>query len=257
MSNSLWSYGLWPARILCPCDSPGKNTGVGSHSLLQRIFPPRDQTHDSYITDRLFTCLSHQFLTVVFPNRFKIRQRKNTRSRPITTQERSWDGQIEITLAVVGPAPLTQGIKIAKSSEGHSGPRLWWGPWFYSSPTDIKEQRPADFCRMESNRDSTRHTGWAWAAHGCVLPADWTGFSRAWFKEALIRPSPHNLPSYFLFRLFFSVWTEQPCAFLFLKPLCKSQGPEITSGFLLLGLLFSHPVFLKYKQVQHFSTYLS
>ena len=37
--NSLQSYGLWPARLHCPCDSPGKNTGVGSHSLLQKIFP--------------------------------------------------------------------------------------------------------------------------------------------------------------------------------------------------------------------------
>ena len=30
-------YG--PARLLCPWDSPGKNTGVGCHFLLQRIFP--------------------------------------------------------------------------------------------------------------------------------------------------------------------------------------------------------------------------
>ena len=28
-----------PARILCPWNSPGKNTGVGSHSFLQGIFP--------------------------------------------------------------------------------------------------------------------------------------------------------------------------------------------------------------------------
>ena len=28
-----------PARPLCPWDSPGKNTGVGSHSLLRGIFP--------------------------------------------------------------------------------------------------------------------------------------------------------------------------------------------------------------------------
>ena len=27
------------ARLLCPWDSPGKNTGVGCHSLLQGIFP--------------------------------------------------------------------------------------------------------------------------------------------------------------------------------------------------------------------------
>ena len=28
-----------PTRLLCPWDSPGKNTGVGCHALLQGIFP--------------------------------------------------------------------------------------------------------------------------------------------------------------------------------------------------------------------------
>ena len=31
-------HGLQPARFLCPWDFPGKNTGVGCHFLLQRIF---------------------------------------------------------------------------------------------------------------------------------------------------------------------------------------------------------------------------
>ena len=39
MSNSLRPYGLEPTRLLCPSDSPGKNTGVGCHALLQGIFP--------------------------------------------------------------------------------------------------------------------------------------------------------------------------------------------------------------------------
>ena len=39
MSKSLQSHGLLPTRLLCPWNSPGKNTGVGSHSLLQGIFP--------------------------------------------------------------------------------------------------------------------------------------------------------------------------------------------------------------------------
>ena len=30
---------LWTARLFCPWDSPGKNTGVGYHALLQGIFP--------------------------------------------------------------------------------------------------------------------------------------------------------------------------------------------------------------------------
>ena len=38
VSDSLWSYGLQSARLLCPRDSPGKNTRVGCHALLQGIF---------------------------------------------------------------------------------------------------------------------------------------------------------------------------------------------------------------------------
>ena len=33
------STTLGTSRLLCPWNSPGKNTGVGSHSLLQGIFP--------------------------------------------------------------------------------------------------------------------------------------------------------------------------------------------------------------------------
>ena len=35
----LRSHGLEPARLLCPWNSPGKNTGAGCHFLLQGIFP--------------------------------------------------------------------------------------------------------------------------------------------------------------------------------------------------------------------------
>ena len=36
---TLGPHGLLPARILCPWDFPGKNTGEGYHALLQGIFP--------------------------------------------------------------------------------------------------------------------------------------------------------------------------------------------------------------------------
>ena len=39
VSNSLRPCGLKPARLLCPRDSPGKNTGVGCRAFLQGIFP--------------------------------------------------------------------------------------------------------------------------------------------------------------------------------------------------------------------------
>ena len=39
MSDFLWPYGPQPTGLLCPWDSPGRNTGVSCHVLLQGIFP--------------------------------------------------------------------------------------------------------------------------------------------------------------------------------------------------------------------------
>ena len=56
MSNSLWPYGLRPARLLCPWDSPGKNTAVGKVIPFSRGPSwPRDQIQDTYISGRVFT----------------------------------------------------------------------------------------------------------------------------------------------------------------------------------------------------------
>ena len=60
MSDSLWPHELQPARLLCPWDFPGKNTGVGSQPLLQGIFPFQELNPVSHIMDRFFTGLSHQ-----------------------------------------------------------------------------------------------------------------------------------------------------------------------------------------------------
>ena len=38
VSDSLQPHGLWPTRLLWPWASPGKNTEVGCHFLLQGIF---------------------------------------------------------------------------------------------------------------------------------------------------------------------------------------------------------------------------
>ena len=39
MSNYLWPHGLLPTRPFCSWSSPGKNTGMGSHFLLQGNLP--------------------------------------------------------------------------------------------------------------------------------------------------------------------------------------------------------------------------
>ena len=38
MSDSLQHFGLYPTRLVCPWDFPGKNTAGGCHFLLQEIF---------------------------------------------------------------------------------------------------------------------------------------------------------------------------------------------------------------------------
>ena len=55
LSCSVMSSSLQPHGLLCPWDSPGKNTAVGCHSLLQEIFSPRDQTRVSCIAGRFLT----------------------------------------------------------------------------------------------------------------------------------------------------------------------------------------------------------
>ena len=42
VSDSLRSHGLQPTRLLCPWDSPSKNTGADCHFLLQGIFPTQE-----------------------------------------------------------------------------------------------------------------------------------------------------------------------------------------------------------------------
>ena len=50
VSNSLWSHGLYS-----PWNSPGQNTGVGSLSLLQGIFPIQGSNQVSCIAGGFFT----------------------------------------------------------------------------------------------------------------------------------------------------------------------------------------------------------
>ena len=40
MSNSLQPHGMQPTKLLCPWDSPDKNTGVGCHALLRDLPKP-------------------------------------------------------------------------------------------------------------------------------------------------------------------------------------------------------------------------
>ena len=62
MSDSLWP--LKSTRLFCPWDSPGKNTEVGCHFLLQGIFPTQGLMHSMHLlhwqVDFFILTLNHQ-----------------------------------------------------------------------------------------------------------------------------------------------------------------------------------------------------
>ena len=59
-SCSVMSNSLWPHRLYSPWNSPGQNTGVGSLSLLQGIFPPQGSNPDLLHCRRIPDQLSHK-----------------------------------------------------------------------------------------------------------------------------------------------------------------------------------------------------
>ena len=58
MSDCLWPHGLQPVRLLCPWNSPGKNTG--GTFLLQGIFLTKGSNPDRPHCAQILYCLSHQ-----------------------------------------------------------------------------------------------------------------------------------------------------------------------------------------------------
>ena len=60
MSDSLGPHGLYPIRFLHPWDSPGKNTGVGCHFLLQGIFQTQGSNPGLLHRRQTLYPLSHQ-----------------------------------------------------------------------------------------------------------------------------------------------------------------------------------------------------
>ena len=60
MSDFWQPRGLQPARLPCPWDSPGKNTGVDCHFLLQGIFLAQGSKPGLLYCRQLLYHLSHQ-----------------------------------------------------------------------------------------------------------------------------------------------------------------------------------------------------
>ena len=75
VSDSSQPHGLQLTRLLCSWNSPGKNTGVGSHSLLQGIVSTQEPNPVSLVcpalAGRLFaTGATWELSTKWFPKLF-------------------------------------------------------------------------------------------------------------------------------------------------------------------------------------------
>ena len=68
------SYGLWPARLLCPWDSPGNNTWVDCHTHLQGLFLTQGSNPVSCVS-----CIAVVFFTTEPP-----------RLNPVSYQHKVW-----------------------------------------------------------------------------------------------------------------------------------------------------------------------
>ena len=88
MFDSLWPYGLQPARLLCPLDSLSKSTRVGCHAILQGILPTQGsnpgllhwrQTPYCWATREALTSTGNEWNCLMFTTFFS------------TTLPRSWD----------------------------------------------------------------------------------------------------------------------------------------------------------------------
>ena len=68
MSDSLQLHGLQPTRVLCPWDSPDKNTGVGCHARLQGNLPDPGIEPESLmppaLAGRFFTTEAHIYIYI-------------------------------------------------------------------------------------------------------------------------------------------------------------------------------------------------
>ena len=63
-SQSVMSESLWPHGLYSPWNSPGQNTGVGSLSLLQGIFPTQGSNPGLLHCRQILYQLSHQGVCV-------------------------------------------------------------------------------------------------------------------------------------------------------------------------------------------------
>ena len=94
-SPSVVSDSLWPRGLYSPWNSPGQNTGVGSLSLLQGIFPTQGSNLGLLHCRWILYQLSHQGSPLSSVQREYSRQRKQQVQRPWVWQNSKGPASVE------------------------------------------------------------------------------------------------------------------------------------------------------------------
>ena len=116
LSRSARPHGLQPARLLCPWDSPSKNTGEGCHFLLQGNFPTQGlNVHflGPELAGRFFTTASPGKPCIRCGHELKCPQGPGSNIKGVT-----WTGTIQLGR---GLGLVTQRAR-PLDSEDHSSP---------------------------------------------------------------------------------------------------------------------------------------
>ena len=119
MSNSLGPYKLQSTRLLCPWDSPGKNTGVNCHAFLQGVF--LTQGLNPHVL-----CLSHSeadSLPLASPGKLSIlknKAQKLSNIGNIKSKRREWKYEVSPTKTCVCSVVSTHFNQRARPKHGES-----------------------------------------------------------------------------------------------------------------------------------------
>ena len=104
--DSLRPQGLLPTRLLCPRNSPGKNTGGGCHFLLQGVFPTQGQ-NVCYLHWPVESLLSEpQGSPCVFVPIMNFLKQEKTRWDGVIWTVSFLKGQRRLTVFVISFSPL-------------------------------------------------------------------------------------------------------------------------------------------------------
>ena len=165
MSNSLWLHGLYS-----PWNSPGQNTGVGSLSLLQGIFPTQELNPGLHYCRQILYQLSHRGSPRILE---RVAYPFSSRPSPPRNQTR---------VCCIADGFFTSWLFSGKESVcnvGDPGLIPGWG----ISP-GVGNGNPLQYSFLENSMDRG-----AWQAIVCGVAKSWTGLSDFHFTSLLYQMS--------------------------------------------------------------------